>query len=315
LSGIPVNNQKFHHPSPEIQRMRSSLALRRRRTLTPVRPRDRFVFLCCLEVAESASPLSVTAQPLAGHVGSMAMPLGPTCDCTLCDIEVRLLGSLAAVEGSSLPDLAESSQFRHHSSVSEILQILKDSPAGARSDDLLRELLSLRAVRPAFVESLLVLVFVPMLHRTIRRVARHRAGLAEEDITQQVLSILLQLLRSHDLQARQSHFAFAISRAVKRQAFGWARREQIKEALLSHDNEIFNPVAVEESFERYAQLRHFLHRCVTRGDLTDAELNLLIQFKLEGPNEQDFENLNGNTTNAVRQRLKRLLAKLRRLAR
>ena len=243
------------------------------------------------------------------------MPLGPTCDCTLCDIEVRLLGSLAADEGTSLFDLAESSQFSRHSSVSEVLQILRASPAGARSDDLLRELLNLRAVRQAFIESLLVLVFVPMLHRTIRRVARHRSGLAEEDITQQVLSILLQLLRSDDLQARQTHFAFAISRAVKRQAFEWARREQMKEALLSHGTDIFYPFAVEESFERHAQLRHFLHRCVTRGDLTDAELELLIQFKLEGPNGEDLENLNGNPTNAVRQRLKRLLAKLRRLAR
>jgi hypothetical protein len=243
------------------------------------------------------------------------MPLAPTCDCTLCDIEVHLLRSLAAVEGSSLPDFAEASQLPRYSSVSDILHILRASPAGARSDDLLRELLNLRAVRPAFIESLLVLVFAPMLHRTVRRVARRRAGLAEEDITQQVLTILLELLRSDDLEARQSHFAFAISRAVKRQAFEWARREQMKDALLSHGDDIFYPFAVEESFERHAQLRHFLDRCVTRGDLTGAELQLLFQSKLEGSNREDSENLNGNATNAVRQRLKRLLAKLRRLAR
>ncbi len=117
------------------------------------------------------------------------------------------------------------------------------------------------------------------------------------------------------MQARQSHFAFAISRAVKRQVFEWARREQMKDLLLNHVSDIFDPVAVEEPFERHAQLRHFLHRCVTRGDLSDAELDLLIQFKLEGANGEDFESFNGNASNAVRQRLKRLLAKLRRLAR
>jgi len=243
------------------------------------------------------------------------MPLGPTCDCNLCDIEIRLLRSLAAIEGASLSDLAQSSQLLSYSSVSDILQILRASPAGTRSDDLLRELLNVRAVRPAFIESVLVLVFVPMLHRTIRRVARHRAGLAEEDITQQVLGILLQLLRSDELRLRQSHFAFVISRAVKRQVFEWARREHMKDALLGHGHDLLSSFTVEESFERHAQLRHFLYRCVTRGDLTDAELDLLIQCKLEGTSGENFKSLNGNATNAVRQRLKRLLAKLRHLAR
>lgn len=70
-----------------------------------------------------------------------------------------------------------------------------------------------------------------------------------------------------------------------------------------------------KALNAYAQLRHFLHRCVTRGDLTGAELDLLIQFKLEGTNGEDFQSFNGNASNALRQRLKRLLTKLRRLAR
>jgi hypothetical protein len=90
---------------------------------------------------------------------------------------------------------------------------LRTSPADACSDELLRELFRIRAARPAFVESLLVLAFVPMLHRTIRRVVRYQPSLAEEDITQQALSFLLQFLRSNETQARQSHFAFAISLA------------------------------------------------------------------------------------------------------
>jgi hypothetical protein len=154
-----------------------------------------------------------------------------------------------------------------------------------------------------------------MLHRTIRRVVRYQPALAEEDITQKALSFLLQFLRSNETQARQSHFAFSISRAVKRQVFEWARREGTKGALLNHGGSALLPLAVEESFERYAQLRHFLHCCVTRGDLTEAELDLLIQFKLEGINGEDFETVNGNASNALQQRLKRLLTKLRRLAR
>ena len=168
----------------------------------------------------------------------------------------------------------------------------------------------------AITESLLILTFLPMLHGTVRRVSRQQPGLSLEDISQQVLSFLLQYLRSQELQARQSHFAFAISRAVKRQVFEWASRESGKMGVTDHyDGEAPASLTFEESFERYAFLRHFLHRCVTKGLLTDAELNLLIDLKLNGTNGEEFADFNGTSSNAVRQRLKRLLAKLRRLAR
>jgi hypothetical protein len=179
------------------------------------------------------------------------------------------------------------------------------------------ELLNLRAARPTFTDSLLVLVFVPMLHRTVRRVVMWQPLLVEEDVVQQALGVLLEFLRSDDMRVRQSHFAFAISRAVKRQVFAWAAREGMKQALVNHAGDAFPPLVIEEPFERYAQLRHFLNRCATRGDLSDSELNLLIQFKLEGAgNGEVLSTSNGNSSsNAARQKLKRLLAKLRRLAR
>ena len=54
---------------------------------------------------------------------------------------------------------------------------------------------------------------------------------------------------------------------------------------------------------------------MTKGMLTDSELDLLIQFKLDGNTGEELAALNGSSSNAVRQRFKRLLAKLRRLAR
>jgi hypothetical protein len=243
------------------------------------------------------------------------MYLETVCDCTLCHIEVRLLEYLALTQGDAFDELVEFDQLLHRSSIADLLLPLRASPADARSDQLLRVLVGMRADRPAFIEGLLVLAFVPMLHRTIRRVVRYQPALAEEDVTQQALSFLLQFLRSEEMQARQTHFAFAISRAVKRKLFGWALREGTKDALLDRVGDTFLPLAFEESFERYAQLRHFLHRCVRRGDLTEAELDLLIQFKLEGAHVEDFDSPTGNASNALRQRLKRLLAKLRHLAR
>jgi DNA-directed RNA polymerase specialized sigma24 family protein len=246
----------------------------------------------------------------------MAVPLGATCNCSLCHIEVRLLADLTLAEDGVFQELLSvSNGLREFSSVSNLLLYLKTAPADTRSDELLRELFSARTIHPVYVESLLVLAFLPMLHGTIRRVAMHQPGLLAEDIAQQTLSVLLQFLLSDELRARQSHFAFAISRAVKRQVFEWANRECGQNGVMNHGNgELLSALTVEEPFERYALLRHFLHRCVTKGLLTDSELDLLIQFKLDGNNGEKLGETNGTSSNAVRQRLKRLLTKLRRLA-
>jgi DNA-directed RNA polymerase specialized sigma24 family protein len=245
------------------------------------------------------------------------MSRGVTCDCALCNIEVRLLGDLSTIEATAFRELFSGCQALHqYSSVSPLLLHLRMSPADASSDALLRELFLSRLTNPMLIESILVLAFLPMLHGTIRRVGKQQPGLAQEDITQQALSFLLQYLRSGELQTRQSHLAFAISRAVKRQVFKWANRESGKTGLLSYyDSETLAAMAVQEPFERYALLRHFLDRCVTKGLLAIPELDLLIQFKLHGTSGEEFADFNGTSSNAVRPRLKRVVAKLRRWAR
>jgi hypothetical protein len=242
------------------------------------------------------------------------MPLEIVCDCTLCHIEGHLLESLTRARGDTSVEPVQFDRLLHSSSdIADLLSPLRASPADASSDELLRKLFSMRASRPEFIESLLILAFVPMMHRTIRRVVRYQPALSEEDVTQQTLSYLLHYLRSDEMRTRRTHFAFAISRAVKRQVFAWAQREGIRDALLDRGIEILVPI--EASFERHAQLRHFLHCCVTRGKLTESELDLLIRFKLEGINGDDFDASNGTTSNAFRQKLKRLLSKLRYFAR
>jgi hypothetical protein len=244
------------------------------------------------------------------------MPLAPTCNCALCNIEERLLTDLTLAESNVFDELLSvSNHLRQFTSVYALLSHFRAFPAVTRSDELLRELFAARAIHPAFTESLLVLVFLPMLHGTIRRVAKQQPALLAEDISQQTLSFLLQSLRSGELRARQSHFAFAISRAVKRQVFEWANREGGRNGPLHRGTaEITAALTVEDPLERHTLLRHFLYRCVTKRLITNPELDLLIQFKLEGSTGDDPWGSNGSSSNALRQRLKRLLAKLRRLA-
>ena len=245
------------------------------------------------------------------------MPLEISCHCTLCVTEARLLSELTRVDSHSVNDLLSAyPALLEHSTIEGLLSHLRTSPADAANDNLFREIFSLREMNPVFAESLLVLVFLPMLHRAVRLINRQQESLAEEDIAQQVLVFFLQFLASPEMETRRSHFAFAIAREVKRHIFEWAKRESTKAALLDHsDAEASIFIELEDSFEQYALLRHFLHRCLTKGLLADSELDLLIQFKLDGNTGEELAALNGSSSNAVRQRFKRLLAKLRRLAR
>ncbi len=239
----------------------------------------------------------------------------PTCRCRLCRIETQLANELAS-SGAAYDTLRGSTAngLLAFASPFHLLTHLKVSQVGPSSDDLFRELLAARAVEPQFVETLMIVAFIPVLHGTVRRIAKQQSRLARADITQQALSAFLQVLRSAQIEKRQSHFAFAISRAVKRQLFEWAGREGAVHGPGRAEEQGAQPLMDDESMERHAVLGHFLHRCIAKGLLGDAELELLIQIKLDGNTGREIAESNSTTSNAVRQRMKRLLAKLRRLA-
>jgi len=243
----------------------------------------------------------------------MSPPL--TCGCALCILEPRLLAALSSTDAEVIRELLPGSSFGNKISCSaELLSHLKTLTADTASDEFLRELLDARPLDPAFVESVLILAFLPTLHATVRRVGKQQPGLSHEDIIQQTLSILLQYLRSDELHSRQSHFAFAISRAVKRKVFEWAQRESRGNETAHLDPFLIEALTEDDSFERHLLLRHFLHRCVTKRLITNSELNLLIDFKLDGGSLDPTNRSDGNSSNAIRQKLKRLLRKLRRIA-
>ena len=129
------------------------------------------------------------------------MTSGPTCRCLLCRVEKQLADELAssiaaydAIRGSAANGLREFDSPFH------LLSHLKATQAGPSSDDLFRELLAARAVERQFVENLMIVAFVPVLHGTVRRIAKQQLQLTRADITQQALSVFLQVLRSERIE-------------------------------------------------------------------------------------------------------------------
>lgn len=142
-------------------------------------------------------------------------------------------------------------------------------------------------------------------------IERNYPMLARDDISQQCLLTLIRLAFGNDWRIRETHLAYALARELRRTVFLWAKEETrfIPESESATEPELF--VTAAELFERQVQLRHFLHRSLGTGVLDGDDLDLLIQFKLEG-GLRDQEN--GPVSNATRQRMKRLLGKMRRRA-
>jgi hypothetical protein len=191
---------------------------------------------------------------------------------------------------------------------------LRRLTADTESDHLLRDLIALRPSDPPLVEALLVLAFLPLLHRAVSMVSKRQSLLASEDVAQEALRFFVEFARSGQIRSRNSHFAFVISREVKRHIFRWASRESRGAALMDELKENAHSLNGHVSFERLTELRHFLDRCVTTGVLTEKELSMLVDFKLNGGQIDESHGSNGASSNAIRQKLKRLLGKLRRVA-
>ena len=238
----------------------------------------------------------------------------PNCRCPLCLIEEKLRTELRDPENheSHRIVLRSGPHLAAFPTVGDLLLHLQSLNGNSASDPLLFELLEARAQFPGSVaDSVFVLLFLPVLHSTVRRVRQRYPALAREDTAQQALGALLEYLASARLAARDTYLGFAIARKVRRSTFEWAAREAKSplEAPRSDDPRETNSFeSAEESFERASLLRHFFGRAVESRTLTPGELDLLITFKLEGGAE------NGAFSNAERQRLKRLLGKLRKLA-
>jgi hypothetical protein len=234
------------------------------------------------------------------------------CHCPLCRVESELLTDFLDSERqeSCRQILSSAPQLAVFSGPGPLLEHLRLCRETTSSDAILRALLHAKDIfGNGIVDCLFILAFLPSMHASLRHVAKRYPQLSPEDASQQALQSLLRFLGSEQLAARPTYLGFAISRRVKRATFEWAEQEMRARVLEPSAHAALD--AFEDSFERLALLRHFLDRAVRRGVLTGDELNLLVQFKLENGAENGIPE---GSSNAHRQRLKRLLAKLRLLA-
>lgn len=238
------------------------------------------------------------------------------CRCTLCSVERHLTAQLDSPH--SISDYAKLREafplllpFPTASTLLTYISTLRHSNGSGEVSDRIFVLLRESLGTAEIVKSLLLLAFIPLLHATVSSTERNYPTLSREDISQQCLLTLMKLASGNDWRTRETHLAFALARELRRAVFVWAKEEthSASESEAAAELDLF--VTPAELFERHAQLRHFLHRSIGTGLLDPGDLDLLIQFKLEG-GLRDEEN--GTASNATRQRMKRLMGKMRRRA-
>jgi len=240
------------------------------------------------------------------------------CRCEVCFVEGKLQKELET-ESRILqfrelcrrdPELS-----RHPSPsalVAHIHELKHVNGSAQHSDRLLSSLRNLALGRTGHIaEHILVLAFIPALHATVTAVTSGFPGIARSDVAQQGFASLIGLLQMREWLNRRTHLAFALARELRRALFLWAKNERRSgfepQAHLADEMSISSA----ELFEDDVTLKHFLFRSVQVGALSADDLDLLIHFKREG----DFRNGTSEAaSNAFRQKMKRLVSKMRRRA-
>ena len=247
------------------------------------------------------------------------------CDCLVCRLESRLIAELS--------DDQSSEEFRFFASSSPILssfpsafELIRnlhdyDNPEQApSSDEVLLDLMrrDIDALYRPLWQRLLLLVFIPTIHRTTSQITSTFPLLTRDDTAQHIFACLLEFLRSDELRSRPSHLAFIVARKIRRSAFRWANREARRSL---RDETVFRRTApvpsdlAEEFSDSSVLLRQFLDGCQRRGWLSAEERQLLTQFKLEGISGEELARPKGRSAVAIRHRIQRVLSRLRRVAR
>jgi len=245
------------------------------------------------------------------------MSVSRSCGCAICSVEKSLEDHLDTPRGqqayaSLLADCPALVSFMTASSLLVCLRSLRHgNGSGEASDSIFRALREALGKAGGIAETLLLLALVPVLHATVSSFARAYPMLEREDLAQQASAIFIALVNSEDWRRHETHLAFSLARELRRAFSLWVQDEVLLFPESPNGSTPERSISAAELFERHVVLKHFLTRSLRTGALNEDDIHLLIEFKLEGGIE---ERRNGPMSNAVRQRMKRLLSKMRRHA-
>lgn len=247
------------------------------------------------------------------------MLAGSTCHCSVCRVERQLIAEMQRECAWKEAPIAEDSRtlldpFASPLDLVRALHAPGDSVPVQSSDRLLLTLVreNARAPETSLWQRLLLLVFIPAIHRTTSQVRLRFPMLSEDDVCQHAMAVVLEFLGSKELRARSSHVAFTVARKIRRGTFRWAIDESRRPATPEETS--FKEVEDDGRVRAGATLDYFLDSCQSAGWLSLEERNLLTQSKIQGLSYGDLALRNGHSSVAIQHRVQRVVDRLRRIA-
>jgi hypothetical protein len=252
------------------------------------------------------------------------MMAGNDCDCLICRLEASFIAELnddRSHEEFRLFAVSRSilSSFPTALELVRKLRDFDNRDQNPSSDEVLLDFLARMGDTSfrAMWQQLLLLVFIPTIHRTTSLITATFPLLTRDDTAQYLFTVFLEFLPSKELGSRRSHLGFTITRQIRRSAFRWAIRE-FRTSLRNETDgtraTILEADISDEDSRADILLEQFLGDCQRRGWLSSEERELLIQFKLEGISGPELARRAGHSAVAMRHRVQRLLDRLRRIA-
>jgi len=177
---------------------------------------------------------------------------------------------------------------------------------------LLRELAS--SENTDLLQGLLARMLIPGLHRVLTGIAVSFPGLSREELTQQLITICLQLLRSPGILRKTSYVGASVIERTKRNTIRWAIR-QYRDADREETSIVIDDLIETSSslsFEAEIHLRHLLDRSVESELISVEEMTLLIAYEIEGWSGEELGKREGLAPKALSHRVRRALDRLNR---
>ena len=245
------------------------------------------------------------------------------CRCVVCDVERNLLNSLnSQTARTHFQAFARNhAVLKHFDSPADVIAQLHEHERVEAANHnawngILHVLVESIADRTAeeIGQQLLLLAYMPAIHRTFAEVCRQFPALTAEDVAQQAALVLLEAARSPAMLTQNGYLPIALARDFRKRLIRWAFaevRRSIPEVDVVHPEPESN-----ENFEDAVLLEDFLSQWQRAGVLSQEETDLLRKFKCDGFHWHELgDGEDGPSANALYFRVYRTINRLRRLVR
>jgi len=245
------------------------------------------------------------------------------CPCVVCNVEATLLDSFSTQTArNQFKALACSYPvFSHFQSPLDAVAKLHEQGEAVNHDAGNQILYAvIHAVSDKAFENLgqqlLLVAFTPAIHKIYREMCQRFPMLSPDDVAQQTWVAFLETAKSPAMLRQNGQLPVALVMNSRKAMLRWAMTEARRASIVQDGFQEFSEPLSEDNFEDAILLEDLFRQAQLTRALSESESQLLFKFRWEGFGAKELAHKNGrSTSNAVHNRLKRIVNRLRRVAR